>query len=60
VSKDTNYLAQCVSQLKTSAFGFALGTIMDDPCAKFIMEQCGTPDFLNKLQLPPMPSVGSF
>lgn len=58
VNKDTNFLGQCVEQLKTSAFGLALSTAMSDPCAKFILEQTGTPDFLTKLQLPPTPSLG--
>lgn len=58
VNKDTNFLGQCVEQLKTSAFGLALSTAMSDPCAKFILERTGTPDFLNKLQLPPTPSIG--
>lgn len=58
VNKDTNFLSQCVEQVKASAFGLALSTAMSDPCTKFIMEQVGTPDFLNKLQLPPTPSLG--
>lgn len=58
VNKDTNFLGQCVEQVKSSAFGLALSTAMSDPCTKFIMEQVGTPDFLNKLQLPPTPSLG--
>lgn len=58
VNKDTNFLGQCVEQLKTSAFGLALSTAMSDPCAKFILERTGTPSFLTKLQLPPTPSLG--
>lgn len=58
VSKDTNFMGQCVEQLKASAFGLALSTAMSDPCAKFILEKTGTPSFLNNLQLPPKPSLG--
>jgi hypothetical protein len=58
VNKDTNFLGQCVEQLKTSAFGLALSTAMSDPCAKFILEQTAVPSFLTKLQLPPTPSIG--
>mgnify|MGYP003340205478 FL=1 len=58
VNKDTNFLGQCVEQLKSSAFGMVLSTVMSDPCAKFIMERTGTPSFLSKLQLPPTPSIG--
>jgi hypothetical protein len=58
VNKDTNFLGQCVEQLKTSAFGLALSTAMSDPCAKFIIERTALPGFLTKLQLPPTPSLG--
>lgn len=58
ISKDTNFLGQCVAQLKNAAFGFALNTAMSDPCAKFILERVGTPSFLTKLQTPPIPSIG--
>jgi|GEM_PF-2381684 len=57
VSKDTNFLSQCVAQLKNAAFGFALNSAMRDPCAKFILEQVGVPSFLQKLQVPPLPSI---
>lgn len=58
VNKDTNFLSQCVEQLKSASFGFLLESSMNDPCAKFIMERTGMPDFLTKLQSPPMPSIG--
>lgn len=59
VNKDTNFLGQCVEQLKASSFGFAISTAMSDPCTKFILERTGTPSFLSKLQLPPTPSIGA-
>lgn len=57
IDKDTNFLGQCVEQLKTAAFGLALSTAMNDPCAKFILEHTGTPKLLTNLQVPPTPSL---
>ncbi len=50
INKDTNFLGQCVEQLKNAAFGYSLSSMMSDPCSKFIVEQTGTSDFLRKLQ----------
>lgn len=58
VSKDSNFLGQCVNQLQKSALGHALAAAMSDPCTKFIIEQSANRNFLKKLELPPLPSIG--
>lgn len=58
VSRDNNFLGQCVEQLKQAAFGMALTSAMGDPCTKFILEQTGVPSFLTQLRLPAAASPG--
>lgn len=59
VNKDTNFLGQCVNQLQKSVLGHALAAAMSDPCTKFIIEQAANRNFLEKLQLPPITSIGA-
>jgi len=52
LTKDSNFFTTAVEQLKNAALGTVFSAIMEDPCAQFIMNRTGMPDFLKKLQAP--------